>query len=67
MTIVEAVRTCLERTPPELAADIVDGGILLTGGGALLRGLDELLRQATKLSVMVWPGLLPDRPNAHDL
>ena len=41
MTIVETVRTCLERTPPELAADIVDKGIVLTGGGALLRGLDH--------------------------
>ena len=45
MTIVETVRTCLERTPPELAADIVDKGIVITGGGALLRGLDHLLRQ----------------------
>src|SRR2546426_822514 len=42
MTIVETVRTCLERTPPELAADIVDKGIVITGGGALLRGLDHL-------------------------
>ena len=48
MTIVETVRTCLERTPPELAADIVDKGIVLTGGGALLRGLDLLLRQETE-------------------
>src|SRR2546430_6227652 len=46
MTIVEAVRTCLEQTPPELAADIVETGIVLTGGGALLRGLDRLLQQA---------------------
>jgi len=51
MTIVETVRTCLERTPPELAADIVDKGIVLTGGGALLRGLDHLLRQETNLPV----------------
>jgi rod shape-determining protein MreB len=49
MAIVDAVRTCLERTPPELAADIVDKGIVLTGGGALLRGLDLLLRQETDL------------------
>ena len=42
IAIVDAVRTCLERTPPELAADIVDKGIVLTGGGALLRGLDQL-------------------------
>jgi rod shape-determining protein MreB len=51
MTIVETVRTCLERTPPELAADIVDKGIVITGGGALLRGLDQLLRQETNLPV----------------
>src|SRR5213594_3532573 len=53
MTIVEAVRTCLEQTPPELAADIVETGIVLTGGGALLRGLDRLLQQATHLPVRV--------------
>ncbi len=53
MTIVEAVRTCLERTPPEMAADIVDKGIVITGGGALLRGLDSLLRQETNLPVSV--------------
>src|SRR5881397_1992116 len=53
MTIVETVRTCLERTPPELAADIVDKGIVITGGGALLRGLDHLLRQETNLPVTV--------------
>src|SRR5216110_2431524 len=53
MTIVEAVRTCLEQTPPELAADIVETGVVLTGGGALLRGLDRLLQQATHLSVRV--------------
>jgi rod shape-determining protein MreB len=40
--IVEAVRTALERTPPELSADIVDKGIVLAGGGALLKGLDML-------------------------
>src|SRR5207249_725878 len=51
MTIVETVRTCLERTPPELAADIVDKGIVITGGGALLRGLDHLLRQESNLPV----------------
>jgi rod shape-determining protein MreB len=51
MTIVETVRTCLERTPPELAADIVDKGIVITGGGGLLRGLDHLLRQETSLPV----------------
>src|SRR5512139_3272523 len=51
--IVEAVMTALERTPPELAADIVDKGIVLTGGGALLRNLDVLLREETGLPVMV--------------
>ena len=53
MIITETVRTALERTPPELAADIVDKGIVLTGGGALLRGLDVLLRQETNLPVTV--------------
>jgi len=53
MTIVDAVRTALERTPPELAADIVDKGIVLTGGGALLKGLDVLLRQETNLPITV--------------
>jgi rod shape-determining protein MreB len=52
-TIVETVRVCLEHTPPELAADIIDKGIVMTGGGALLRGLDELLRKATGLPVTV--------------
>ena len=51
--IVEAVRIALERTPPELAADIVDKGIVLTGGGALLRNLDVLLREETGLPVML--------------
>ena len=46
-TIVQAVRAVLERTPPELAADVIDRGIVLTGGGALLRHLDELLTQET--------------------
>ena len=51
--IVEAVRVALENTPPELAADIVDRGIVLTGGGALLTRLDQVLRDATGLSVVV--------------
>ena len=51
--IVEAVMTALERTPPELSADIVDKGIVLTGGGAQLRNLDVLLREETGLPVMV--------------
>ncbi|MBF0187214.1 MAG: rod shape-determining protein [Magnetococcales bacterium] len=51
--IVEGVRVALERTPPELAADIVDRGIVLTGGGALLRGLDTLLAEETGLPVII--------------
>ncbi|CAI2717867.1 rod shape-determining protein [Nitrospina watsonii] len=52
-TIVESVKIALERTPPELAADIVDKGVVLAGGGALIRGLDTLLREATGLPVTV--------------
>jgi rod shape-determining protein MreB and related proteins len=48
--IVEAVKLTLERTPPELAADIVEHGVMLAGGGALLRGLDERLRQETEVA-----------------
>ena len=51
--IVEAVKVALENTPPELAADIVDKGIVLTGGGALLNRLDQVLRDATGLPVVV--------------
>ena len=51
--IVETVKIALERTPPELAADIVDKGIVLAGGGALLRGLDVLLREETGLPVAI--------------
>ncbi len=51
--VIEAVRQALEQTPPELAADILDRGIILTGGGALLRGLDKRLRQETNLPVHV--------------
>lgn len=51
--IVEAVRIALEKTPPELAADIVDKGIVLTGGGALLKNLDVLLREETGLPVTI--------------
>jgi rod shape-determining protein MreB and related proteins len=53
MTIVETVRTCLERTPPELAADVIEKGVVLTGGGALLRGIDWLLQHVTHLPVRV--------------
>jgi rod shape-determining protein MreB and related proteins len=52
-TIVNAVRVALERTPPELSADIVDRGIVLTGGGSLLKNLDKLLREETGLPVSV--------------
>lgn len=52
-SIVEAVRIALERTPPELAADIVDKGIVLAGGGALLRNLDKLLHEETGLPVVI--------------
>ena len=52
-TILEGVRVALENTAPELAADIVDQGIVLTGGGALLEGLDEVLRDETGLPVSV--------------
>lgn len=52
-SIVQAVRIALEQTPPELAADIVDRGIVLTGGGALLKGLDQLLREQTSLPITV--------------
>ncbi len=52
-TIVAAVKGALEQTPPELAADIVDRGIYLTGGGALLKGLDELLKQETGLPIKI--------------
>ncbi len=51
--IIEAVKRALENTPPELAADIVDRGIILTGGGALLSGLDVILRKATGLPVIL--------------
>lgn len=52
-TIVETVRIALEQTPPELASDIVDTGIVLTGGGSLLKNLDILLREQTKLPITI--------------
>ncbi|HEN21429.1 MAG TPA: rod shape-determining protein [Desulfobacteraceae bacterium] len=52
-TIVEAVRIALEQTPPELAADTVDKGIILTGGGSLLKNLDVLLREETQLPITI--------------
>jgi rod shape-determining protein MreB len=51
--IVETVKIALEQTPPELSADIVDRGIVLTGGGALLKNLDKLLREETSLPITV--------------
>jgi len=51
--IVEKVKRVLERTPPELAADIIERGVVLTGGGALLRGLDRLLSAATGIPIFV--------------
>lgn len=51
--ILEAVKITLEKTPPELSSDIIDRGIMLTGGGALLRGLDQLIANETGIPVMV--------------
>jgi rod shape-determining protein MreB len=51
--IVEVVRIALEKTPPELSSDIVDRGITLTGGGALLRNLDRLISRETGLPVVL--------------
>jgi rod shape-determining protein MreB len=51
--IVEAIKVTLERTPPELAADILDRGVMLSGGGALLKGLDERVRLETSLPVHI--------------
>jgi rod shape-determining protein MreB len=53
--IVEAVKRTLERTPPELASDIIDRGIMLAGGGALLRGLDTLISHETGIVTHVAP------------
>ena len=53
MIIVEAVHSVLERTPPELAADIYERGIVLTGGGSLLRGLDQLIEERTGINTMI--------------
>ena len=55
--IVEAVKRTLERTPPELASDIIDRGMVLTGGGALLRGIDQYLTRETGI-----PAFLADDP-----
>ena len=52
LQIVEAVHSVLEKTPPELAADVADRGIVLTGGGSLLRGLEELIEEKTGINTM---------------
>lgn len=52
-SIVDAIKTTLEKTPPELAADIMDRGIMLTGGGALLRGIDKLINEETHMPVNI--------------
>ncbi|MBT3179949.1 MAG: rod shape-determining protein [Candidatus Marinimicrobia bacterium] len=51
--IVEAVKRCLEQTPPELAADILERGIILAGGGSLLNGIDQIIRERTNVPVNV--------------
>ena len=51
--IIDAIKTTLEKTPPELAADIMDRGIMLTGGGALLRGIDKLINEETHMPVNI--------------
>ncbi len=56
--IIDAVRTTLEKTPPELSADVIDRGIMLTGGGALLRGIDMLIMQQTGMPVKIAPNPL---------
>lgn len=50
--VVEEIRSVLEKTPPELAADIADRGIILTGGGSLLHGFEQLLEEKTGIGVM---------------
>ena len=51
--IVQASKSVLERTPPELSADIIDRGVILTGGGALLHGIDQLLADQLKVPVLI--------------
>jgi rod shape-determining protein MreB len=51
--MVRAIRTALEQSPPELAADIAERGIVLTGGGALMRGMDKLISASTGIPVIV--------------
>ncbi|MBT7653913.1 MAG: rod shape-determining protein [Flavobacteriaceae bacterium] len=56
--IVEAVKRCLEQTPPELAADILERGIIVAGGGSLLKGIDQIIRERTNVPVNVAEDLL---------
>jgi len=56
--IVEAIKKTLERTPPELAGDIIDRGIMLAGGGALLRGIDSLITNETGIITHIAPNPL---------
>src|SRR5699024_4731527 len=51
--IVQAAKAVLERTPPELSADIIDRGVILTGGGALIHGIDQLLAEELKVPVFI--------------
>lgn len=53
LAIVAAAKTVLERTPPELSADIIDRGVILTGGGAMLHGLDQLMADELKVPVLI--------------
>ena len=53
MTIIDEIRNVLERTPPELAADVFDRGIVMTGGGSLLGGLDQLIQERTGINTMI--------------
>jgi rod shape-determining protein MreB len=61
-TIINAIRVALERTPPELSADISDRGIVLTGGGALLKNLDKRISEETGLPVSLADDPLGRRP-----
>lgn len=53
VSIVQAAKNVLEKTPPELSADIIDRGVMLTGGGALLHGIDQLLSDELKVPVLI--------------
>ena len=52
-SIVDGVKRALERTPPELSADILDRGIIMTGGGSMLKGIDQLIRERTNVPVNI--------------